>query len=105
MAIHHVCTYVKCYSRISILSCHPNGFQRHNLFGHLKVFFLEKILLNTRQNLLEYIEIEDKATILDLQKMHTGVCVILGVRYLKRALQKFQDDRAAFSLTLRHNID
>ena len=55
--------------------------------------------------LLEYIEIEDKATILDLQKMHTGVCVILGVRYLKRALQKFQDDRAAFSLTLRHNID
>ena len=37
--------------------------------------------------------------------MHTGVCVILGVRYLKRALQKFQDDRAAFSLTLRHNID
>ena len=55
--------------------------------------------------LLEYIEIEDKATILDLQKMHTGVSVILGVRYLKRALQKFQDDRAAFSLTLRHNID
>ena len=55
--------------------------------------------------LLEYIEIEDKATILDLQKMHTGVCVILGVRYLKRALQKFQDDRAAFSLTLMHNID
>ena len=42
VAIHHVCTYVKCYSRISILSCHPNGFQRHNLFGHLKVFFLEK---------------------------------------------------------------
>ena len=56
-------------------------------------------------SLLEYIEIEDKATILDLQKMHTGVYVILGVRYLKRALQKFQDDRAAFSLTLRHNID
>ena len=55
--------------------------------------------------LLEYIEIDDKATILDLQKMHTGVYVILGVRYLKRALQKFQDDRAAFSLTLRHNID
>ena len=50
VAIHHVCTYVKCYSRISILSCHPNGFQRHNLFGHQKVFFLEKILLNARQN-------------------------------------------------------